>query len=260
MRYGGPTVTDTLTYLDTARHQSEALKARSFEGLRLEAGQRVLDVGCGTGDDVHDLAVLVAPTGEAVGLDNDPDLLAEARRRAVGREALTFVAGNAEALPFDDATFDACRAERVLQHLAHPERAVGEMRRVLRPGGRLVLLDVDWDTLVVTAGTDLLDVTRRLVQYGTDRHASGTIGRRLYALLRTHRFKSISCEPFVSWTTDWTVANCLMGFDWWTREACRAGSITPAERTRWLHAIFQQAEEGTFYSAITFTLATGFKP
>jgi ubiquinone/menaquinone biosynthesis C-methylase UbiE len=114
------------------------LKARSYEILALEPGGRVLDVGCGEGTDVERLAELVGPAGEAVGVDSSERLIAAARKKRRGR----FVAGRATELPFPDDAFDACRADRVLQHLAEPQRAVGEMARVVRPGRNVAVSEM----------------------------------------------------------------------------------------------------------------------
>jgi SAM-dependent methyltransferase len=114
------------------------LKARSFELLQVKRGDRILDVGCGEGTDVERLVELVAPAGEVVGVDRSERLVAAARAMHAGE----FVAGDATALPFADNSFDACRADRVVQHLAEPRRAVREMARVVRPGGKVALSEM----------------------------------------------------------------------------------------------------------------------
>jgi len=81
---------------------------------------------------------LVAPAGEVVGLDSSERLVAAARAMHVGQ----FVVGDATALPFADNSFDTCRADRVFQHLAEPQRAVREMARVTRPDGNVALSEM----------------------------------------------------------------------------------------------------------------------
>ncbi|MCC0006689.1 MAG: methyltransferase domain-containing protein [Hyphomicrobiaceae bacterium] len=100
-------------------------------------GKRILDVGCGDGV----LAVRLAEAGAfATGLDADPRMLTAARKRAEATgTAITFVDGDIHSLPFADGSFDTVMAITVLCFVRDAERAVQEMARVLRPGGRLVL-------------------------------------------------------------------------------------------------------------------------
>jgi len=114
-------------------------KRRLVALAQLGPGQRALDVCCGTGD----VALTLARTGAQVtGLDFSPEMLAVARRRAQTSNApVEFVQGDALALPFADATFDAVTISYGLRNLADFAAGLAEMARVLRPGGRLVVLD-----------------------------------------------------------------------------------------------------------------------
>jgi SAM-dependent methyltransferase len=118
---------------------------RSLARLALEPGEAVLDVGCGTAVFVPGLDAGVGAGGRVVGLDHAPALLAEARERLAAAgivDRVELVEGDANNLPFDDATFDAAHCERVLMHLEEPSRAIQEMVRVVRPGGRVVAAEV----------------------------------------------------------------------------------------------------------------------
>ena len=119
--------------------------ARSMARLALEAGEHILEVGCGTGVFLRGVAESVGPTGRVVGLDHSSAFLAEARERlaSTGLEnRVELLPGDAHHLPFPDATFDAAHCERVLMHVENPNQVVHEMRRVVRPGGRVVAAEV----------------------------------------------------------------------------------------------------------------------
>ena len=101
------------------------LKQQTYGLLELAPGHRVLDVGCGTGEDVRAMARLVGPTGRAVGIDGSVHLIEVATERSrAGDLPCEFRVGDATRLGFDDGEFDACRAERVLQHVADSAAAV----------------------------------------------------------------------------------------------------------------------------------------
>jgi ubiquinone/menaquinone biosynthesis C-methylase UbiE len=118
---------------------------RSMEALDLRAGERVLDVGCGTGVFLPAVAAVVGSGGRVVGLDHSEAFLREARARVAdqGLEAVvSLVSADAQRLPFDDDSFDAAHTERVLMHLEDPDGAIRELRRVVRPGGRVVCAEI----------------------------------------------------------------------------------------------------------------------
>ncbi|MBS1827870.1 MAG: methyltransferase domain-containing protein [Acidobacteria bacterium] len=129
-------------------HQSDprVLNRRTVErdhrGLleHLHQGQRVLDVGCGTGSITAGIARLVAPGGEVLGIDRDADLLAIARQHHGAQEGLRFERCDVLELPAT-ASFDIVTAARVLQWSADPLKALRRMKAATTPGGLVVVLD-----------------------------------------------------------------------------------------------------------------------
>jgi demethylmenaquinone methyltransferase / 2-methoxy-6-polyprenyl-1,4-benzoquinol methylase len=125
---------------DTMNHVMTAGLDRSWRRLTVEAvvqpGNRVLDACCGTGD----LAVAAEREGGIVtGLDFSTAMLERARRKS---DTVEWVEGDLLALPFDDASFDAATVGFGVRNVADLERALSELRRVLRPGGRLAILEI----------------------------------------------------------------------------------------------------------------------
>ena len=148
---------DATTDEETTRLAAEWLEAqsmhpflrevaeRSLVRLALQSGEAVLDVGCGTGVFLPGLAAIVGPAGRVVGMDHSAAFLADAGKRLADAslaDRVELIEGDAHQLPFADATFDVAHCERVLMHLLDPARAIAEMRRVVRPGGRVVMAEV----------------------------------------------------------------------------------------------------------------------
>ena len=106
-------------------------------------GDRTLDLGCGTGYLTRRMARAVAPTGSALGTDPSTQVIEHARKLAGPQDGCTFERGIAEGIEFPDGSFDVVVSSLMVHHLPAPvrPRAVAEMRRVLRPGGRLLLAD-----------------------------------------------------------------------------------------------------------------------
>jgi SAM-dependent methyltransferase len=152
-------------------------KRETINAMDLRAGDAGLDVGCGTGDEVRLIAEQVGPSGRAVGVDVNEGLLATARERTPGDPEAVFLLADAQALPFADGEFAAARVERALQHMADPSRAIAEMVRVVRPGGRVVALEPDWETLVISSRDDR--TTRAIRDDILGRAVSPTSGRNL---------------------------------------------------------------------------------
>ena len=135
-------------YLRLVAARLAETRRHGYELLGVSEGWSVLDVGCGLGEVCADLSEIVGARGRVVGIDASSALVAKAREQW-SHLPIEFGVGDAEALDFGDATFDAVRAERVLQHLDRPATAIGEMARVVRPGGRISVFDTVQDSTVV---------------------------------------------------------------------------------------------------------------
>jgi demethylmenaquinone methyltransferase/2-methoxy-6-polyprenyl-1,4-benzoquinol methylase len=114
----------------------------AVKATRLVAGGSALDVACGTGKLTCALACVAGPSGRAVGLDLAPVMLEEARRACGEMANVEFVEGNALCLPFEAGTFDAATIAFGLRNLSSFGDGFAEMARVVRPGGRVVCLEL----------------------------------------------------------------------------------------------------------------------
>lgn len=180
------------------------LRVWERERLALASGERLVDVGCGTGDVMASLAADLGDSGAAIGVDTSQTMLAVAQQRFGDRPGLSFEVGDATALPMEDGSVDACRSERTLQWIPQPEEAVAEMVRVLRPGGRLVVIDTDWRSMVF----DLVPQEVQNAVYGalrSQRGPSAEVGRRLVNLCRDAGLQGIDVTAATHVWTDCAV-------------------------------------------------------
>ena len=174
-------------------------RAEYLDLLGLQPGQRVLDVGCGSGVVTRDMARRVSPGGRAVGVDPSAEFVTIATElaRADGLADVTdFREGSALALPFQDAEFHVAIAATVLVHVPGGDAAVPEMARVVRVGGRVGIFDFDGDSLLISHPDRAL--TRRIVAAFSDHAAvDGWLVRRLPGLLRRAGLAHVETRAFL---------------------------------------------------------------
>lgn len=130
---------------DVVNQRQEVLRL-----LALTSGEAVLDIGSGPGLLATDVARAVGPTGRVCGIDISDSMLTLARGRAApaGSAPVEYRHGGVDAVPYPDGSFDAAVCTQVLEYVADIPAALAEVLRVLRPGGRLLVLDTDWDSIV----------------------------------------------------------------------------------------------------------------
>ncbi|MCH8953472.1 MAG: methyltransferase domain-containing protein [Proteobacteria bacterium] len=141
----------------------------------------MLDIGCGPGYLAASMGAAVGSGGRVDGVDGSESMLALARSRCADQAWVTFHPGDATDLPFDDGAFDVAVSTQVLEYVADIDTALAEIHRVLRPGGRAVIVDTDWDNLVWHSG-DAARMRRVLAAWDehlVDPHLPRTLARRL---------------------------------------------------------------------------------
>ena len=256
----GEPATTFVDYLDavTAIDAARMYKRRSYERLRIVPGARVLDVGCGVGDDVRAIAELVGESGRVVGVDLSEQLIAEARRRTRMPSNIDFTTGDTHDLRFDDETFDASRVDRTLQHLADPAQAVRELVRVTRSGGRVVASEPDWDTIAFDAAN--VPLTRTIARVMSDDRRNPWMGRRLYPLFVENGLRELSFEGFVIPVFDFEQADQLTGIVPAAAIARERGEITSIDEAAWLADLRERSAHGRFFAAVSLYVVAGTKP
>ena len=250
------------TYLDTVQRLLNDYKRLTYEQMHIQPGQKVLDVGCGPGTDTIPLARQVSPSGQIIGVDYDEKMIVEAKQRSQKAGVSSWVihkCANANELPFESDYFDACRAERLFEHLLDPAKALSEMVRVTKSSGWIVVLDSDWGTFSMDANE--IETERRLVRFFSEHSVNnGYSGRQLYRLFKQHGLADISIQLCGVTFTDYPFTRQLVFIDKSEREALAQGIITVQELER-LYDFWEQANtDGDFFASVSMILVSGRKP
>jgi len=199
--------------------------------LSLQPGERVLDIGSGPGFLACEMASAVGPSGSVTGIDPSQDMLS----LAAGRDApahVTFGPGDATDLPFADGTFDVVTSTQVYEYVADMPRALSEAHRVLRRGGRLLVLDTDWDS-IVWACSDA-DRMRRVLGAWDEHLADPHLPRRLAGLMADAGFEIMGCRAIPLLNTSYSENSFsagLIGFI--TAFVPGRGGVTADESAAW---------------------------
>jgi SAM-dependent methyltransferase len=155
----------------------------------LRSGMRVADLGCGVGMVTALLAQLVGPEGHVVGIDASAAQIAQARERLAPRGAsASFVEASATDTGLPPRSFDLVYCRFLLLHLAEPERALGEMRSMLKPGGILVCEDGDLTSAGSEPPSALAAFADLFGRLGPMRGVDYTLGRRLFHMVQAAGF------------------------------------------------------------------------
>ncbi|MCP3804825.1 methyltransferase domain-containing protein [Allokutzneria sp. A3M-2-11 16] len=233
-------VNDLIHALDRLDAMPEAvdLRRRSYELLGAGAGEAVLDVGCGAGLAVAELAALGVA---AEGLDPSPEMIGLARRRYPGAE---FHLGPAEALLHADGSLRGYRADKVLHAMTDPVAALAEAARVLAPGGRIVVLGQDWGGIAVDSDDPAL--TRRLLAALAEGIPHPMIARSSRNLLLDAGFRDVEVEGRLAVFTEAGVMMHLLR---------RASN--DADGASWLADQLDRDERGRFFGMAPVVIASG---
>ena len=262
-----PNVSVLLAAMDTTAKWEATRRLRAWERneLGLHSGQRLLDVGCGLGEAALALADDLGDDGEVVGVDISAEMVRVAQSKAGAAPCrVRFTIGDASSLAEPDGSFDVVRSERTLQWLADPIAAVAEMARVVRPGGRVSLIDTDWSTFAIDVGDDdLAAMVRNAMR--TERGRPSNIGRRLHELVRDAGLVSVAraeaTHTWTAWNPDETPApDGCFSMQSLADDLVAADQLAPAERDRFVSRIHQAARRDQFSMNLTMYAVVASAP
>jgi arsenite methyltransferase len=233
-------------------------RIRTLEGLALQSGEHVLDAGCGTGFLAQELAMVVGPEGCVVGIDNSLDMLERAKKRCMGLSQVQLKHGSVEDLPEQEESFDAVTCIQVLMYLPQVSKALAEMHRVLKRGGRIAVIETDWRGVVLNSSDDAL--SRRMLAAWDDAVPSPNLPVQLGLLLRSEGFTAIRVVAIPILNTSYTPDNFAVGaLEWIAHYAKKQGAVSEGDTAAWLNDLRNLGERGTFFFCVNRFLFTAVK-
>lgn len=233
-------------------------RLRTLQALGINAGERVLDVGCGTGFLAKELAMLVGEDGYVLGVDNSADMLEGGRERCEVFPQIELQQAAADALPVDDNSFDVVTCTQVLLYVPDLTAVLAELYRVLKPGGRITIVETDWRGVVINSDDDAL--SRQILSAFTEAVPHANLPPTLIPLLRGQGFNVLRVEPIPIINTSMTPANfSAFAMEWLSGIAEKQGSITSEEMVRWREDLADKSAKGEYFFCVNRFLFSATK-
>jgi arsenite methyltransferase len=247
--------------LEAVYRTADAVRRRAIVRAALAAapGERILDVGCGPGFYCAELLDDVGASGSVVGVDSSAAMLALAERRCAGRGNVELLEAGATALPVEDGEFDAAISVQVQEYVEDVATGLRELHRALRPGGRALVFDIDWETLSIHSPAR--ELTARVLRAWDEHLAHRSLPRTLGPQLRAAGFEDVrsAAHPFATVGSDHdsyaaAIVPLIAAF-----VSGRQG-IDAAEAEAWAEGQRALGERGERYFTLTQFCFTARKP
>jgi arsenite methyltransferase len=234
-------------------------RRRTLETLVLQPGQTALDIGCGPGYLTLEMARQAGARGRIIAVDTSQPMLDIARARCAGLSQIEFHLADAAALPCPDASIDIAAAVQVYLFAPDLDVVVRDLARVLRPGGRAVVVDTDWDSVVWHSGDR--DRMERLLAVWMRRYANARVARLLPGSLRRAGLKVehadaiplVELDPGENTYSGGQVAEL-------TRYVVSKGGVPAAEANAWEEDLRSLAKRGEYFFSLNRYIVVASKP
>ena len=239
---------------DVVAQRSQVLKA-----LALRRGEHVLDVGSGPGLLAHEMASSVGRDGGVRGIDISEDMLAMSRRRCANQPWTAFQKADATQLPYPDGAFDAAVSTQVYEYIADVPAALAELYRVIRPGGRVLILDTDYGSLVIHSENELR--MQRVLTAWNEHFIHAGLPRVLSRQLRDAGFMIRQRDVIPMFNPEYqenTYGKHLL--DLMASFAAGRQGLSNEEVEAWLAEFAELGRQGTFFFSLNRYLFAADKP
>jgi len=240
-------------------HDIAARRAAVFDVLSPRRGEAVLEIGCGGGAYLRDVALAVGETGRACGIDISADQIEGAQAHCADAPAAELHIASTLELPSVDGEFDAAFSVQVLEYIEAVDDALAETARVLKPGGRFVHLATLWDSVVFNAGDEAL--MARILDAWEAHCPYPNLPASMPERLRAARFTGIEQRPLPLLIT----ASHEHSYIYWGSQLIAAfavgqGAVSQEEAEAWLSDLRRLDAQGAFFFSVMTVITKARKP
>ena len=226
-----------------------AQRCQVLKALQLRESERVLDIGTGPGLLAYDMAASVGRDGRVCGIDMSEDMLAMSRKRCAHQPWTEYQRADATNLPYPDNGFDAAVSTQVYEYVADIPAALAELYRVTRPGGRVVVLDTDYGSLVIHTGDEAR--MERVLSAWDEHFVHAGLPRILSRHLRDAGFKIRQREVIPMFNPEYhdnTYAKRVLGM--MASFAVGRRGVSQEEANAWLAEFAELGKQGKFFFSL----------
>lgn len=233
-------------------------RLRTLATLALVRGESVLDAGCGTGLLLEQEARAVGSEGRAEGVDFSDAMLAHARRRCADLEQVNLQQGSIETLPFEDASFDAVSCTQTLLYVKDMDKALQEIYRVLKPRGRIAIIETDWNGAIINSLDQ--EMTRKIFDAWSLVVANPNLPIRLGPILQRTGFGALRVEAIPVLNSSYSEHSFSASMlDNYADTAVKQNLITAAESKAWREGIESLIQQGEYFFCVNRFLFSAVK-
>lgn len=239
-------------------HDLVVRRGTVLEALNLRTGERVLEVGCGGGYFAREAAQFVGPTGRVCAIDISPDQVAAAQARCAELSWVECREADIAAPPYADAAFDAVFAVQILEYLTDLDAGLRQIHRMLRPGGRLIIMATDWSSAVWHSENE--PRMQRVLTAWAPHTPCRNLPSILAARLRGTEIQPLRQTAIPILNTSYNPAS----FSYWASRVIRhfvvsRQAVTDREAAEWLDEFAKLDENGAYFFSLTPVLTEAVK-
>jgi arsenite methyltransferase len=236
-----------------------AQRCQVLKALELTEGERVLDIGSGPGLLAYEMAAAVGPQGRMCGIDISEDMLAMSRKRCAAQPWTEFQRSDATSLPFPDDSFDAAVSTQVYEYVADIPTALAELYRVTGPGGRVVILDSDYGSLVIHTENEAR--MARVLSAWNEHFVHAGLPRILSRQLRDAGFRVLQRDVIPMFNPEYRESTYGKGLlEIMASFAVGRQGISQEEANSWLAEFSELGKQGKFFFSLNRYVFVAYKP